>query len=47
MLSMRTRAKNGIHYIRGTVSLVDKRIKVKEFSSGTRDADATWHLMAD
>src|ERR1043166_2410223 len=47
MLSMRTRGKNGIHYIRGTVSLGDKRINVKEFSSGTSDADAASHLMAE
>ena len=47
MLSIRTRGKNGIHYIRGTVALGDKRIKVKEFSSGTSDADAASHLMAE
>jgi len=47
MLSIRTRGKNGIHYIRGTVSLGDKRIQVKEFSSGTSDADAASHLMAE
>lgn len=47
MLSIRTRGKNCIHYIRGTVSLGDKRIQVKEFSSGTRDADAASHLMAE
>jgi len=47
MLSMRTRGKNALYYIRGTVSLGDKRIRVKEFSSGTRDADAASHLMAN
>lgn len=47
MLSIRRRGKNGIYYIRGSVALGDKRIKVKEFSSGTSDADAASHLMAE
>lgn len=47
MLSMRCRGKNGIYYIRGSVALGDKRIDVKEFSSGTSDADAASHLMAE
>ena len=47
MLSIRPRGKNGILYIRGQVSLGDKRIDVKEFSSGTCDADAASHLMAE
>jgi integrase len=47
MLSIRTRGKNGIYYIRGSVSLGDKRLDVKEFSSGTSDADAASHLMAE
>ncbi|AEG50327.1 integrase family protein [Sphingobium chlorophenolicum L-1] len=47
MLSLRTRGKNAIYYIRGTVSLGEKRIDVKEFSSGTRDADAASQLMAE
>ena len=47
MLSIRTRGKNGIYYIRGTVTLGDKHIDVKEFSSGTSDRDAAAHLMAE
>lgn len=47
MLSLRPRGKNGIFYIRGSVALGDKRIEVKEFSSGTCDADAASHLMAE
>lgn len=47
MLSIRTRGKNGIYYIRGSVALGDKRLDVKEFSSGTSDADAASHLMAE
>ncbi|PZU56411.1 MAG: site-specific integrase [Sphingobium sp.] len=47
MLSIRSRGKNGIYYIRGSVALGDKRIDVKEFSSGTSDADAASHLMAE
>lgn len=47
MLSIRRRGKNGIYYIRGSVALGDKRIDVKEFSSGTSDADAASHLMAE
>lgn len=31
MLTIRPRGKNGIFYIRGQVSLGDKRIDVKEF----------------
>lgn len=46
MLSIRTRGKNGIYYIRCSVSLGDKHIDVKEFSTGTRDTDAASHLMA-
>lgn len=47
MLSIRRRGKNGIFYIRGSVALGDKRIDVKEFSSGTCDADAASHLIAE
>lgn len=47
MLSIRTRGKNGIYYIRGSVSLGDQKLDVKEFSSGTSDADAASHLMAE
>lgn len=47
MLTLRRRGKNGIFYIRGSVALGDKRIDVKEFSSGTSDADAASHLMAE
>ncbi|WP_375393255.1 tyrosine-type recombinase/integrase, partial [uncultured Sphingomonas sp.] len=47
MLSIRTRGKNGIYYIRGSVALGDKKLDVKEFSSGTSDADAASHLMAE
>jgi integrase len=47
MLSIRSRGKKGILYIRGTVSLGDKRIEIKEFSSRTSDADAASHLMAE
>lgn len=47
MLTYRPRGKNGIFYIRGQVSLGDKRIDVKEFSSGTSDKDAASHLMAE
>ncbi|WP_257538991.1 site-specific integrase [Sphingobium sp. CFD-1] len=46
MLSLRRRGKNGIYHIRGSVALGDKRIVVKEFSSGSSDADAASHLMA-
>ncbi|WP_257538923.1 site-specific integrase [Sphingobium sp. CFD-1] len=47
MLSIRARGKNGIYYIRGIVTLGDKHIEVKEFSSGTSDRDAASHLMAE
>ncbi len=47
MLSIRSRGKNGIYYIRGSVTLGDKRLDVKEFSSGTSDKDAASHLMAE
>ncbi|WP_150295315.1 tyrosine-type recombinase/integrase [Sphingobium estronivorans] len=47
MLSVRRRGKNGIYYIRGSVALGDRRIDVKEFSSGTSNADAASHLRAD
>ena len=47
MLSVRRRGKNGIYHIRGTVSLGDKQIVVKEFSSGTSDRNAASHLMAE
>ena len=47
MLSIRTRGKNGIYYIRGIVTLGDKRIIVKDFSTGTSDRDAASHLMAE
>ena len=40
MLSIRTHGKSGIYYIRGVVTLGDKQIEVKEFSSGTSDRDA-------
>jgi hypothetical protein len=46
MLSMRKRGKAQIYYIRGTVTLGDRRIDVQEFSSGTSDRDAAAHLMA-
>lgn len=46
MLSMRKRGKAQNYYIRGTVTLGEKRIEVPEFSSGTRDRDAAAHLMA-
>ena len=47
MLSIRTRGPKGFYYIRGVVSLGDKQIVVKEFSSGTRDRDAAAHLKAE
>ncbi len=47
MLSIRRRGKNGTFYIRGSVALGDKCITVKEFSSGTCDADAASHLKAE
>ena len=47
MLTMRRRGKNGTYSIRGSVSLGDQCIKVVEFSSGTSDADAASHLMAE
>ena len=47
MLSMRTRGKNCIFYIRGSVSLGANRIDVREFSTGTSDRDAASHLMAE
>lgn len=46
MLTMRRRGKNGIFYFRGSVALGTKRINVKECSSGTSDADAASHLIA-
>jgi len=47
MLSIRTRGKHGIYYIRGTVGLGEKKIIVKEFSTGTSDHDAAAHLLAE
>lgn len=47
MLTLRQRGKNGNWYVRGTVSLGDKQINVKEFSSGTSDRDAAAHLMRE
>ncbi|GLI97062.1 site-specific integrase [Sphingobium sp. BS19] len=47
MLTIRRRGKNGNFYIRGSVALGDKRIEVKEFSSGSCNADAASHLMAE
>lgn len=47
MLTLRTRGKNAIWYIRGTVTLGDKQIVVKEFSSGTSDRAAAAHLMRE
>jgi integrase len=47
MLSIRTRGKHGIYYIRGSVGLGKKKIIVKEFSTGTSDPDAAAHLMAE
>ncbi|GLV28067.1 hypothetical protein TomTYG75_05910 [Sphingobium sp. TomTYG75] len=47
MLSIRTRGKKGIYYIRGSVSLGDKHIEVQEFSLRTTDRDAAAHLMAE
>jgi integrase len=44
MLTLRTRGKNQTWYIRGTVTLGDKQIVVKEFSSGTSDRVAATHL---
>ncbi len=46
MLSLRTRGKSGIYYIRGSVSLNRQTIAVKEFSTGTSDKDAASHVMA-
>ena len=47
MLCIRSRGKSGIYYIRGSVSLGDKRIDVREFSTRTTDFDAASHLMAE
>lgn len=47
MLTLRTRGKNETWYIRGTVTLGDKQIVVKEFSSGTSDRNAAAHLMRE
>lgn len=47
MLTMRPRGKNGIYSIRGSVTLGDKCIVVKEFSSGTSDKDAASYLMSE
>jgi len=47
MLSIRTRGRHGIYYIRGSVGLGEKKILVKEFSTGTSDRDAAAHLMAE
>jgi len=46
VLSLRTRGKSGIYYIRGSVSLNGQTIDVKEFSTGTSDKDAASHVMA-
>lgn len=46
VLSLRTRGKSGIYYIRGSVSLNRQTIDVKEFSTGTSDKDAASHVMA-
>lgn len=47
MLTIRRRGKNSTFYIRGSVTLGNKSIIVKEFSTGTSDADAASHLMAE
>jgi len=47
MLTIRCRGKNRIFYIRGSVTLGKKSIVVKEFSTGTSEADAASHLMAE
>ena len=47
MLTIRRRGKSGSYYIRGTVTLGDKSIGVKEFRTGTSDADAASHLMTE
>ena len=47
MLCIRSRGKSGIYYIRGSVSLGDKLIDVREFSTRTTDFDAASHLMAE
>lgn len=46
MLKLRRRGKAQTIFIRGSVSLGDRTIDVKEFSSGTSDLDAASHLMA-
>jgi hypothetical protein len=45
MLTLRPRGKHATLYIRGTVTLGDKRLVVSEYSSGTSDRDAASHLM--
>lgn len=47
MLTLRQRGKNGNWYVRGTVTLGDKQIVVKEFSAGTGDKAAATHLMRE
>src|SRR5687767_5930797 len=44
MLTIRQRGKNKIFYIRGSVSLGNKRIDVPEHSTGTSDEDAAAFL---
>lgn len=47
MLTLRTRGKSKIYYIRGHVSLGGKSVEVKEVSTGTSDRDAAAQVKAD
>jgi integrase len=47
MLSLRTRGKSKIYYIRGHVSLGGNTIEVKEVSTGTSDRDAAAQVKAE
>ncbi len=46
MLRLRRRGKRGTWYIRGSVTLGERRIVVAEYSTGTCDKAAASHLMA-
>lgn len=45
MLTMRQRGKAKVYYIRGSVTLGQRRIDIPEFRTGTSDRDAAAHLM--
>ena len=47
MLTLRRRGCAGTWYVRGSVSLGERRVVIAEFSTGTGDEDAARHLMAE